>query len=129
MRRAEVHEQQLVVVNDRAYRERKYHEDGEVCNSSDYLFPILSIDDVQFRLYRRCDLHFLRMLETWRRYTDDHPTEQIFAAEIEGREVTVVMKRIRTETTDDTMNHEDISASMNKEVGPSADLAILKRVM
>ncbi len=38
-RKAEIHAQQLAVMNERAHMERKYHSDGQVRSVPDYLLP------------------------------------------------------------------------------------------
>ncbi len=127
-RKAEFQAQQLSVANERAYMERKYHSDGQVCIVPDYLFPVLAIDVAQFRVYRIGDVQLLHLLKTQTRYTDGRQTELIYAAEIKNRPVTVVMKRIYSNTTDDTSNIRDIGASSNEEGGPEMDLTPFKRV-
>ncbi len=69
----------------------------------------------------------MRVLETQKREANDRPTEQVYAAEIKGRAVTVVMKGTRSEA-DDTLNPENTRVSVNKG-GPPIDVTLLKRVM
>lgn len=114
-------------MNERAHRERRYHSDGEVRIIFDHLFPVLSIDDVQFRVYGRGDIRLLNALETREIYANGQVTKQVYAAEIEQRAVTVIKKRIRSESTDETMGHGDTRASMDDGV-PPANLTILKRL-
>ncbi len=45
-RKAEIHARKLVAMQEIAYRERKYHNDGEVCNVPENIFPILTTDGV-----------------------------------------------------------------------------------
>lgn len=45
-RKAEIHAQQLVAMQEIAHRERKYHDDGNVCNILENIFPVLTTDDV-----------------------------------------------------------------------------------
>ncbi len=128
-RNTAVNTQQLAVANERAYMERKYHSKGQVRIVSDDLFPVLAIHVTQFRAYRRCDIHFLRLLKTKQGFANGRPTEHIYAADIKGTAVTVVMKRIHSETMDDTLNVEDTRPSSEEEGGSPTDLTILKRVL
>ena len=128
-RKAEFQAQQLSVANERAYMERKYHSDGQVCIVPDYLFPVLAIDDMQYRVYRRCDLRSLRVLETQGRSANGHPTRQVYAAEIEGGAATVVMKCMRSETMDEILALENSPVSMDEDDGLATDLTLLKRLL
>ncbi len=114
-------------MNERAHRERRYHSDGEVRIIFDHLFPVLFIDDVQFRVYGRGDIRLLNALETREIYANGQVTKQVYAAEIEQRAVTVIKKRIRSESTDETVGHGDTRASMDDGV-PPANLTVLKRL-
>lgn len=129
LKKAEVHAHQLAVVNERAHRERKYHDDGEVCNVISSLFPVLAIYDMQYRVYRRCDLRSLRVLETRRRSSNGHPTRQVYAAEIEGGAVTVVMKLMRSETMDEILALKNSPVSMDEDDSLATDWTLLKRLL
>ncbi len=126
-RKAEIHSQQLAIVNERVHKERKYHRDGQV-RTVPHVSLVLAIDVVQFRAYRRCDIHFLRLLKTGNISANDRSTKQIYAAEIKGRAVTVVMKRLCSEMKDDTLDTEDIRTSEEEGDSPT-DLTVLKRVL
>lgn len=49
-KKAEIHAQQLASVQEILHRERKYHDDGEVCNVLDNVFPVLTTDNVMCSL-------------------------------------------------------------------------------
>lgn len=114
-------------MNERAHRERRYHSDGEVRIIFNLLYLVLFIDDVQFRVYGRGDIQLLNILETREIYANGQVTKQVYAAEIEQRAVTVIKKRIRSETTDETVGHGETRISMDDGV-PPADLTVLKRL-
>lgn len=83
---------------------------------------------MQSRVYRRSDLCSLRMLETGKSSANVRPTREIYAAEIEGRAVTVVITRILSESKDEILNPKDTCAASDTD-GPPTNLTLLKRVL
>ncbi len=122
-REAKVHTQQLSIVHEKVHRERRYGSDGEVSNSFfEFLVPVLVIDDVQYRLFRKSEIHLLPARSIWRRLTNGHETALIYAAELEGGPVTLIQ-------TDETLSPHNTHVSIGGGGNLPVDLTIFKRVM
>ncbi len=118
--------QQLAAMDERAHKERKYDNGGKVCSFLDLPIPVLIIGDVQYRLFHKCDIRLLPVQEMRERSTNGCPTAQVYAAEFEGGSVTVIRRRVRSETTDETLAPHNSYASIDNGGDLPVDLTVFK---
>ncbi len=127
-REAKVQTQRLAAIDERTDRERRYDNGGKVCSILGFSDPILIIDDMQYRLFHKCDIKLLPAKGTRESSTSGLPTGQVYAAEFEGGSVTVIRRRVRSETTDETLAPHNTYASIGSGGDLPVDLTVFRHL-